>query len=256
MSSTALRTFTRPALAALCAAAVLGLTACGSPGSSGDRTKDTGPFPGLSGPQIANNAIKATKKADSLTLDANLKTPEGQIKAFMALDTKGQCAGTITMGDTGTMELIKDGKVAYLRFDEAFLRDQSEGGSPEETEAVLKMLKGRWMKTDVTDPEAKDSLEMCELDSMLAEFETGINSAKRGEETTVNGKKALTLTETDGDETYTIYVATEGEPYLLRVEQKGGEEPGTISFLDYDKPVPAKKPAAKDIVDLDELGAQ
>ncbi|MER7107860.1 hypothetical protein [Streptomyces sp. NPDC000229] len=255
MSSTVLRTFKRPAVAALCAAAALGLTACGPFGSSGG-VEETGPFAGLSGPQIANKAIKATKTADSLTLDANLKTSEGQMKAFMALDTKGQCAGTITMGSTGTMELIKSGKLAYMRFDEAFLRDQNKGGSPEETEAVLKMLKGRWVQSDATDPEFKDGLEMCELDTMLSEFETGINFAKRGEETTVNGKKALTLTENDGDATYKIYVATEGEPYLLKIEQKGGEEPGTMSFKDYNKPVPAKKPAVKDILDLDELGKQ
>lgn len=251
MSATALRTFKRPVVAALCAAAALGLTACGPFGSA--QAEETGPFAGLSGPQIANKAIKT---ADSLTLDANLKMADGQMKAFMALDTKGQCAGTITMGPTGTMELIKTGKDAYMRFDEAFLREQNKGGSPEETEAALKMLKGRWLKTDVTDPEAKEGLEMCELGTMLNEFETGINFAKRGEETTVNGKKALTLTEKDGDTTYKIYVATEGEPYLLKIEQKGGEEPGTMSFTDYNKPVPAKKPAAKDILDLDKLGEQ
>ncbi|MGI5482366.1 hypothetical protein [Streptomyces lavendofoliae] len=255
MSSTVPRTLKRPALAALCAAA-LALTACGPSGSSGGQAKDAGPFPGLSGPQIADKAVKATKKAGSLTLDANLTTADGPIKAFMALDTEGRCAGTMTMGATGTMELIKTGEVAYLRFDEAFLRDQNKGGSKEETDAVLKALKGRWMRTDVTDPEAKDSLEMCELDAMLDEFETGVNSAERGVETTVNGKKALTLTEKDGDTTYRFYVATEGEPYLLKIEQKGGEEPGTMSFLDYDKPVPAKKPAAEDILDLDELGAE
>ncbi|WP_336321339.1 hypothetical protein [Streptomyces lavendofoliae] len=255
MSSTVSRTLKRPALAALCAAA-LALTACGPSGSSGGQAKDAGPFPGLSGPQIADKAVKATKKAVSLTLDANLTTADGPIKAFVALGTKGRCAGTMTMGSTGTMELIRDGKLAYMRFDESFLREQNKGGSPEETEAVLKMLKGRWVKSDSTDPEFKDGLEMCELDTLLSEFETGVNSAERGVETTVNGKKALTLTEKDGDTTYRFYVATEGEPHLLKIEQKGGEEPGTMSFLDYDKPVPAKKPAAEDILDLDELGAE
>ncbi|MFG3508166.1 hypothetical protein ACGF5F_22000 [Streptomyces sp. NPDC047821] len=256
MSSTALRTLKRPVLAALCAVTALGLTACGPSGSGSGEAKKAEPFAGLSGGQIANKAIKATKTADSLTLDANLKTTEGPMKAFMALDTKGQCAGTITMGPTGTMEVIKAGKEAYIRFDEAFLREQNEGGSPEETEAALKMLKGRWLKTDANDPEAKEGLEMCDLGAMLGEFETGASSAERGEETTVNGKKALTLTEKDGDTTYKIYVATEGEPYLLKIDQKGGEDPGTLSFTDYNKPVPAKKPAAKDILDLDKLGAE
>ncbi|MEU9981996.1 hypothetical protein [Streptomyces sp. NPDC050856] len=253
MSAIALHRFQRPALAALCTAAVLGLTACGPFG--GDAT-ETGPFAGLSGAQIANKAVKATKSASSLTFDADLQMPEGRVKAFMAVDTKGQCAGTLSVGSTGTVELIRTGGDAYMRFDEALLREQSKGSSAEETSAVLKTLKGRWTKADATDPEAKEGMEMCDLDQVLGELRTGINTAKRGEVTTVGGRKALTLTEKDGAATYKIYVATEGEPYLLKVEQKGGKEPGTISFSAYNKPVPAKKPAAKDIVDLDKLAQQ
>ncbi|QGV80227.1 hypothetical protein [Streptomyces ficellus] len=256
MSATTRRALKVSLVAALCTSAALGLSACGPTGTAGAKAEEKGPFPGLSGQQIANKAIKATKSATSLTLDADLTTEDGRTKTFLALDTKGQCAGTVTLGATGTMEILRTGGLAYLRFDEAFLRDQNEGSSPEETEAVLTMLKGRWVKTDIDDPEAKDSLGMCELNTLLSEFETGRNAAERGEETTVNGKKALTLTEKDGATTYKIYVATEGEPYLLKVDVKGGDEPGTMSFLDYGKPVPAKKPAEKDIVDLDALGAE
>ncbi|MEE1755905.1 hypothetical protein [Streptomyces sp. SP18CS02] len=251
MSATALPWFKRPALAALCTVAALGLTACGP---LAQEAEETGPFAGLSGPEIADKAMKATSAASSLTLDMNLKTTDGPMKAYMAIDTKGQCAGTLTLGSTGTAELIKTGQVAYMRFDEAFLLAQSGGGSAEETAAVLKELKGRWVETDVKDPDAQDSLELCELDKVLSEFRTGIGFARKGEETTVNGRKALTLTESDGGTTTRVFVATEGEPYVLRIELQGGEEPGTMSFSEYNKPVPAKKPAAKDIVDLDEQG--
>lgn len=121
---------------------------------------------------------------------------------------------------------------------------------------MIKMMKGRWVKTDVSDPEAKDSLELCDLGSLLSELEANDTAARRAGETTVNGRKALKLTESDGEATYTAYVATEGEPYLLKVEQVGGEEPGTMTFSEYNKPVAAKKPAAKDILDLDKLGEQ
>ncbi|MDN3293115.1 hypothetical protein QWM81_03440 [Streptomyces ficellus] len=235
---------------------VLGLTACGP---LGQEAEATGPFAGLSGPQIANKAIAATKTASSLTLDVNLSASDGdadgRIRAYMSMDTKGRCAGTLTLGPTGTAEILKtDSKVAYMRFDEAFLREQNEGGSAEENAAVLKQLRGRWVATDVADPSNKDSLAFCELDAMLADFDTGLTSARRGEETTVGGRKALRLTESSGGTTTTMYVATEGKPYLLKIEQKGGEEPGTMSFSAYDKPVPAKKPAAKDILDPDQLG--
>ncbi|MCX4823641.1 hypothetical protein OG883_27955 [Streptomyces sp. NBC_01142] len=251
MSARALPRRRPAALAALCTAAALTLTltltACGQD----PEPTPTGPFAGLSGPEIVNRAVKATKTARSVTLDIDTRTDEGPMKAFMATNTKGQCAGTLSIGATGTAELIKTDGTAYMRFDEAFLREESKGEPAAEAAAVLKMLKGRWLETGVTEADARESLELCDLSSLLADFETNDTEARRGGETTVNGKKALMLTESEGDEKYTVYVATEGKPYLLKIEQKGGEEPGTMTFAEYNKPVPAKKPAAKDIVDLD-----
>ncbi|MGW2018234.1 hypothetical protein [Streptomyces sp. NPDC001927] len=239
-------------VSALCAAVALGATACGP--LSGD-AKASGPFGDLTGPQIANKAIAATKKADSLTLDLAAKTTDGPMKAYLSLDTTGKCVGTLTVGATGTAELVKaDDKDVYLRFDEAFLRAQAEGEPAEVQEAVLKELKGRWVKTPVTDPDAKDNLELCDLKALLGDFEEGINFAVKGKETTVGGKKALTLTEKRGGETTTVYVATEGEPLILKVVAAGGEEPGTMTFTDYGKPVVAKVPAAKDVIDEKKLG--
>ncbi|MGW0468363.1 hypothetical protein ACWDX6_24340 [Streptomyces sp. NPDC003027] len=233
--------------AAFCAAVALGAAACGP---FSDDPKAAGPFGELSGPQIADKAIAATKTADSLTLDLALKTTDGPIKAYLALDTQGKCAGTLTVGTTGTAELIKpDAKVVYLRFDEAFLREEAKGESAETREAMLKELKGRWVKTPVTDPEAKDSLELCDLKALLRDFEQGLDLSVKGEETTVGGKKALMLTQAFDKEKTTLYVATEGEPRILKIVTAGGEEPGTITFADYDKPVVAKAPPAKDVLD-------
>lgn len=247
----------RTALAAtLCAAVALGASACGPfSGGGSDDAKAAGPFGDLSGPQIVNKAIGATKTADSLTLDVALKTTDGPIKAYLATDVRGRCAGTMTVGATGTAELLKpDAKAVYLRFDEAFLKEQAKGESAEVQAAVIKELKGRWVKTDAKDPDAKESLALCDLKSLLSEFEQGANMAVKGEETTVGGKKALMLTQGFGSEKTTLYVATEGKPYLLKIVTAGGKEPGTIAFSDYDKPVQAKTPPAKDVVDEKELG--
>ncbi|WP_405570313.1 hypothetical protein OG317_15615 [Streptomyces sp. NBC_01167] len=255
----------RTALTVLAVAIAFGGAACGSLDADLKSTK--GPagataekpaeaFPGLSGPEIANRAVTATKAATSLTLDVTLKTADGPQKGYMAISKKGDCAGTLSVGSDGTAELIKTGSTAYLRFDEALLRSQNKGAPAEEQEAVLEMMKGRWIKTDASDAEARDSLELCDLNKLLADVEANDTAARRVGETTVGGRKAVKLTESDGKETYTMYVAAEGEPYLLKFEQVGGEEPGTMTFSGFDKPVPAKKPAAKDILDLDKLGKQ
>ncbi|MFI1397384.1 hypothetical protein [Streptomyces sp. NPDC020681] len=258
----------RTAVAVLTAALALGGAACGpldddaKPSKSskstakakGGSASGSEPFAGQSGPDVVNKAVRATKTATSLTLDIALKSADGPTKGRLSINTKGECAGTLSLGATGTAELIKTGKTAYMRFDEAFLREQGKGEPAEETEAVLKMLKGRWVETDVSDPDSKESLELCDLNSLLAELEANDNAARRAGEATVDGHKALKLTESDGDATYTLYVAAEGQPYLLKFEQVGGDEPGTFTFSKFNEPVGAKRPAAKDILDLDELG--
>ncbi|MDO0939158.1 hypothetical protein QQY66_48450 [Streptomyces sp. DG2A-72] len=49
-------------------------------------------------------------------------------------------------------------------------------------------------------------------------------------------QNAITLTKEEDGATTNTYVATEDEPYILRVVTKGGDEPGDLTLADYDKP--------------------
>ncbi|WP_435969690.1 hypothetical protein [Streptomyces sp. Qhu_M48] len=249
------RTLRTAAAALLGAAVAVGAAACGPSGGEDTKpkaeAKAKGPFGELTGPQILDKAIGATKSAKSLTVDVDVTSEGEPLKAYLSLDTRGNCVGTLTVGATGTAELIKaDDKNAYLRLDEALLREELKGETPETQKAVLKQLKGRWTKSPLSDPDTKDMVALCDLKAMLADFEQGAAGTVKGEETTVGKQKALKLTESGGGETNTAYVATEGTPYLLKIVTTGGDEPGTVTFSRYDKPVDAKIPAKKDIVDL------
>ncbi|MFC7793592.1 hypothetical protein [Streptomyces cinereoruber] len=246
----------RAAVAALlCAAVAAGAAACGpSPASptSSEEAKPAGPFAGLTGSEIADKAFAATAAATSLTVEADTTSEGERTKAHFSFDGTGKCVGTLTTGAAATTEVLKvDKKNVYLRFDETSLNEQAEGESPEVREAMLKTLRGRWVETPASDPDAKDVVSMCDAKELLGDFEKGASGVARGEETTVGGQKALALTEPDGGVTRTVYVATEGTPYVLKIVTKGGDEPGTITFTQYGKPVTAKAPAAKDIADLD-----
>ncbi|MFJ4340271.1 hypothetical protein [Streptomyces sp. NPDC088915] len=241
----------RTAVAALlCAAVAAGAAACGP---FSEDAKPAGPFPGLSGARIVDEAFAATAAAKSLTVDVDTTSEGERTRAYVSFDTAGKCVGTLTTGTAATTELIRaDRKKVYLRFDEASLDEQVEGESPEVREATFKALKGRWVEFPASDPDAKDVVAMCDAKELLGGFEQGASGVVRGGETTVDGRKALTLTEPDdGGVTRTVYVATEGTPYVLKIVTKGGDEPGTIAFTRYGKPVAAKAPAAKDIADLD-----
>jgi hypothetical protein len=250
----------RTTLAAAClaTAATLGLTACGtgttdSAGSGKQGTKkEAGPFPGLSGPDIIDKAVKATTGASSLTVKGKVPDETGNIELDMAVDTKGRCTGTMGMDGEGSIELITTASTVYMKYDEEFLRAQGKGEPAAETDAAVDMLAGRWAKTKATGADAKDIAGFCDLDSLLAEFKDVNSDARRGKTTTVDGTPALTLTERDGSDRYTLYVATEGKPYLLKMVNETSKTPESLSFSDYEKPVHATPPTG-DVMDMDEL---
>lgn len=260
----------RTALAALCiaAAATAGLTGCqpgqdkadsaGASHASAAPSKSAAkkePFAGLSGGEIADRATKATTGASSLRMKGDIPDDESgaTISLDVALNKKGECAGTIGMGGKGKAELIKTGDIVYMKFDEALLREQSEGESKADTDAAVDMLAGKWTKTKATGADAKEFEDFCDLTAVLAGAEDTDSDASRGRTTTVDGAPAITLHEKDGKERYTLYVATEGKPYLLRIDSTAGADQGSVTFSDFDVPVPTQKPAGE-ILDLDALG--
>ncbi|WP_409236766.1 hypothetical protein [Streptomyces sp. PA5.6] len=251
------------AVAAALVAATVGLTACGTEsGKASDSTKTEekkpkGPFEGMSGTEIVNKAVAATKGAKSLRLVGDLDDDEtGRMKMNLALDTSGKCAGTMSMADEGSFDLIVPGTgTVYMKYDEKFLRSQSKGEPADQTAAAVEMLADRWSKTKASGADAKDIAGMCDLDDLLKEFEGEINSnARRGGTTDLNGTPAIKIDAHDAEEKYTIYVATEGKPYLLKIIDKGAAKPEHITFSEYDKPVKTTPPTGK-VIDLDKLGA-
>ncbi|MEV6163072.1 hypothetical protein AB0L71_14295 [Streptomyces sp. NPDC052052] len=247
----AMRLLARTAVNTFCALTVLGLAACGTD-TSPSSPKATGPFAGLSGSEVANKAIKATKKVKSLKIAVDMTSDGDRISARLSTNTSGDCTGTMAIGPAGSMEIRRTGDTVYTKFDEAMLREQSKGEPAADIDAAVDALAGRWMKSKASDPDNKDMLELCDLNALLEEFEANDNAAKKSGESTVDGRPALRLTEKDSEGTYTILVATEGEPYILKVDAKGTEDPMTMTLSEFDKPVVVKKPAAKDIIDPDE----
>ncbi|MCT7353989.1 hypothetical protein N4P33_17755 [Streptomyces sp. 15-116A] len=257
----------RTALAALCLAAVAGagLTGC-LPGEDkasktsrqSEEVKDSkegeGPFAGLTGGEITERALDATTGASSLRMQGDVpdEASGGTLHIDMALDKKGDCAGTMGMGDEGEAELIKTGDTLYLKYDEAFLRAQSKGEPKADVDAAVEMLAGKWTKMSATGADADEIAGFCDLDEVLGDAKDGGSDATRGRATTVDGTPAIVLNERDGKDRYTFYVATEGKPYLLRIDSTSAADPGSITFTDYEKPVPAEEPEGE-ILDLDAL---
>ncbi|MFD7164254.1 hypothetical protein [Streptomyces violascens] len=182
-----------------------------------------GPYADLTGGQIATNALKATRQATSLHLKANIAdAKEGPSTMDLSMDHNGDCTGTMGQGKD-TIRIIKTGKIAYLK-----TRDSGN----------------KWVKADTTSRDGKELASACDLNNFLGSLKDDDTdtAAKKGATTTVGGRTAITLTETDGNEHYTIDVATTGKPYVLRLVVVGGDSPGTMEFSQFDEPIHAVAP--------------
>ena len=166
----------RTALAALCLTAVTAVTLTGCQGddktegkskdkpsaAQSDKASPSAepkePFAGLTGGEIADRAVEATSEAESFRITGDVPDDEtgGTISMDMALDSKGDCAGHMSMNGEGRADLIKSGDTLYMKYDAEFLRGQSEGEPKEDVDAAVALLAGRWTKMSATGADAKE----------------------------------------------------------------------------------------------------
>ncbi|MFF0288328.1 hypothetical protein [Streptomyces sp. NPDC005262] len=237
IAATALRTAT----ATLCAVTALALTACNPVFA---QQPDTAPFDRLTGPEVADKALTATRAAKSVRMTVGTKSPDGTpVEAYVATDIRGECTVTLSMGAAGTMDLVRTGGTVYTQSDEAMLR-ASSADRPRHTgtDAGVKKLTGRWVKADDTDRFTARTLGYCDRKGFLDRLAENSDTAHKGRVTTVGSLPALSLTGRAGRGTWQAAVAAEGRPHLLKLRFRTGT-PLTVEFTEFDKPFTVKRPA-------------
>ncbi|MEU6475413.1 hypothetical protein ABZ858_00730 [Streptomyces sp. NPDC047017] len=220
--STALRT----ALASV-AAGVL-MTGC-SGGSGGSGAE------GPSARQLLRDANATMRTLTSVTIDS-----DGTSAVRLRTDLKDRCANRTSFKGGGVLDQIRIGAVDYVRPDSACLKKSGHtpGGS---------YGRGHWVRTRAADAVPGDGLAACTWP--FAEFGTASGTK---EPVTVGGVRATPVTVTDPkdkDGTYTVSIAAQGKPYLLKVAYEGGGRRTTTSFSGFGAPLDVRAPAASDIVD-------
>ncbi|WP_405660858.1 hypothetical protein [Streptomyces sp. RK9] len=220
------------AVAAACAAVVIGVTGCG-----GDNGGDKDPFEGMSADKIAKKASKTSKNAGSFTMKSQVKESTGQATGEFTVAKGGDCKATIDSGKQGHSEILTVGDASYMKADEKYWKTTAGA-------TIAGRVKGRWVKA----PSKGDSA--CALGDMFESKK--FKNLKREKDAEVDGKKAAVLVKKKGDETTTFYVAMEGKPYFLKVTNDGDEK-GTATFSGYGEPVDVKAPAPGEVVDQKQL---
>ncbi|MQY16221.1 hypothetical protein SRB5_64190 [Streptomyces sp. RB5] len=230
---------------ALCTAAVLVLTGCTG--------EDPEPFAGQSARTVVEKAVKATKAVDSVSVGRIAETGNGRTTGRLSLNRDNRCTATVDTTERGRFEFRRTGDAVYIRPDETFVRSRLKGQPRIRTEA----MRGRWLKMPPDSVDAEDLGEICEFAGLMNQIHVPekSNVLRRGKIAEVGGQRTLEIMDSlrDGG-TSRIYVATEGEPYIVKIVKVGGDESGTITFSDYNKPVEVQAPPADQVIDGSRFG--
>lgn len=218
------------------------LSACGS---------EDGGLASKSAEEIKDETVDAMRAATSMTLKFNQTGAPGAQETAMelSLTKKGECTGTISV-DGANAEILRVGGTSYMKPDTKFW--ELNAGGPEQAQLIEATVGDRWVEMGAGQD---DFASFCDLDTVLNDMDDdkGDNKEKteKGDEGEVRGTPTITLIEKKDGETTNVHVATEGEPYILKMEIEGGDEPGTAEFSEFNETVDVEAPA--DSVSLDEL---
>ena len=221
------RRLSLPLLALLAVLLAAVLAACGGgSSSSGNGVADKSPSEILAATKAAADEAKSVHVSGSLvsggtpiTLDMNLLAGKG---------------GRGKLSQDGlAFELIDVGGTVYIKGSAAFYKHI--GGS-----AAAQLLQGKWLKADANSSDFASLGQLTDLRELIDQSLADPGNLTKGATTTVNGVKAVGLT--DKKLGGTLYVAASGKPYPVEIT-KGGAGNGTISFDRWNQPLTLSAPA-------------
>ncbi|MEV0640049.1 hypothetical protein AB0I77_34935 [Streptomyces sp. NPDC050619] len=216
--------------------------------AGGVTTQDSNGIEDLPASRIAEKAFDATKSADSFRLKGGTTSGPDEIQMDLALNQQGDCKGTIGPRENVTAEIIKVADVAYLKGDESFWKEVDAGSDR------VALLADQWLKVSAQSEGFDDLAEVCDADQLLKGVpDHAAPGLTKGKIHDVSDQSAIPVVRKDGGVTTRMDVATEGEPYILSLNQTGGDEPMDLVMSDYNEPVNAEAPPADDVLDVEDL---
>ncbi|MCX5211411.1 hypothetical protein OG689_19320 [Kitasatospora sp. NBC_00240] len=247
-----------------CALLAAGATACGGD-TAGDKAGDKAGAAAppakaesiavdkLGAEEIVKQAQTAMGGLQSVKVDGTLTVDGGKLTFDLAASKAGDCTGSVGTGSEGKVEVVRIGSQTWIKPDAVFWNTVAAKEGNARSGAVLaELFKGRYITNGQDDPSLKEMAQVCDLVGAISKDDgTSGDKYTKGAAADVNGTKAFSVTATDSDgENSTLYIATQGKPYLVRMEQTAGAEPGQLTFSDFDKPLDLKAPPADNVIDF------
>lgn len=197
---------------------------------------------------IVDETEKDMKALSSVRMSGELTTDGDQLDLDMTISTSGDCEGSMSV-EGGEVQILSLDGASWMKPDAAFW----EATAGESAPMVQAMVGDKWV---VLPEDDEGFTELCDLDELLAEL--GADDEEKGEvdgTEEVDGKETVrVLSETDEGDPLTIWVTVDDPHLILKMEVTEGEEPGTITFSEFDEELDIEAPAEDDVVDLEQMG--
>lgn len=239
----------RAAIGSIGALAVL--TAC-SGGGSGDGDESGGSdFAAESASAIEKASIEDMKAINAVHMEGSVTQQGNEIGLDLSLTTEGDCAGTVSRGESGSAEVVTLDGTSWFKPDEEFWRAQAGPAA----DNIMSQVGDKWVQL----PEGDQSFaSFCDLDELLDQIDDDQDRpSEKGETEEVNGAEAITLTRDDEQQgTITVWVAVDDPHHILQVQQEGGDAPGSFSFSEFDEDAAIEAPADDEVITVEELQQQ
>ncbi|TDD96846.1 hypothetical protein [Actinomadura rubrisoli] len=213
--------------------------AAGSSGPSAPSVPSANGVERLDAAKILARARKATLAARSVRLHGTIRDDDGKDVTLDFRYSGGKAMGDLTT-DGQRVSLVRIGRAVYFKGDDAFWK--AAGGK-----GAVQLLSGKYLKTT---PNEKDFAELAAFtipSKLFAQLLTPEGALSKRGAATVAGVPATSLADGGGGR---LYVATRGEPHVLRIESKGD---GRVDFDGYGAAVAIQPPPAGQVVDVADL---
>ncbi len=209
------------------------LAGCGS-SSSGNGVAAKTPHEIVAGAKVLADAASSVHVAGAIV--------SGGTQVALNLDLVAGKGGRGQLSENGlSFELIRIHGIAYIKGSPAFYTHFAGA-------AAAQLLQGRWLKAPASSGSLAALTSLTDLRQLLDTALTEHGALTKGPITTVNGQKAIAVT--DAAKGGTLYVATTGPPYAIEVT-KGGAGGGKIAFDRWNQPVVITAPASA--IDITQL---
>jgi hypothetical protein len=204
---------------------------------------------GLDPAAILQRAQAATAGAKSVHVKGELTLPGTSGKPAKPFSVDMRFTSTGSVG-----QIVEDGITAYMTRvqSQVWFRGDAKFWSKIDGTTTEVAYRDKYVQVPSNDKKYAGIVENTYVERLTNKLMGKPGKLEKGAIGQVNGHKAIALENRTPGAGGTIWVATEGAPYLLKMESApGAKQSGTFDFLSYGERVDVHAPEPKDVVDKD-----